>query len=71
MYDVLISYFVDHDLSVRGAIYFDTKSVSWRSWPANYLRGAIVMRTHQGPLKPYIPLFLRTILGPDYFIAPW
>ena len=31
------------------------------------LRGGIVMRTNDGPKNPYMPLFLRTILGPDYF----
>ena len=26
------------------------------------------IRTHDGPKNPYIPLFLRTILGPDYYL---
>ena len=29
---------------------------------------AKVIRTHDGPKKPYIPLFWRTILGPDYSV---
>ena len=31
------------------------------------LRGGIVIRTHDVPKKPYIPLLLHTILGPDYY----
>ena len=27
----------------------------------------VVIRTHDGATKPCIPLFLRTILGPDYY----
>ena len=29
------------------------------------LRGTIVIRTHDVPKNPYIPVFLHTILGPD------
>ena len=35
-----------------------------------YFRGAIVFRTHDGLKKTYISLFLRTILGPDYYVPP-
>ena len=31
------------------------------------LRGPRVIRTHDVPKKPYIPLLLHTILGPDYY----
>ena len=34
------------------------------------LRGAIVIRTHDVPKNPYVPLFLLTILGPDYYVPP-
>ena len=30
-------------------------------------RGALVIRTYDGPQNPYIPLFLHAILGPDYY----
>ena len=33
--------------------------------PTNYLREAIVIRTHDVPKNPHIPLFLHTILRPD------
>lgn len=33
-------------------------------------RGGILIRTHDGPKKLYIPLFLDTILGRDYYIPP-
>ena len=29
----------------------------------------IVIRTHDGPKNPSIPLFLRTIVGPDYYVT--
>ena len=32
------------------------------------LRGGIVIRTHDVPKNPYIPLLLDTILGPDYYL---
>ena len=31
---------------------------------------AIVIRTHDGPKNPYIPLFLHAILGPEYYVPP-
>ena len=31
---------------------------------------AIVIRTHDGPKNSYIPLFLHTILGLDYYVPP-
>ena len=34
------------------------------------LRGAIVIRTHDVPQNPHIPLFLRSILGPHYCVHP-
>ena len=34
------------------------------------LRGSIVIRTHHVPKHPYIPYFLHTILGPDYYVCP-
>ena len=30
--------------------------------------GGIVIRTHDADKNPYIPLLLRTILGPDYYV---
>ena len=41
-----------------------------RQGPNQLLRGAIVIRTHDVPKNPYIPLFLHTILGPDYYVLP-
>ena len=32
-------------------------------------RGATVVKTHDGPKKTYIPLFLHTTLGPDYLLC--
>ena len=32
------------------------------------LRGAIVIRTYDGPKKSYITLILHAILGPDYYV---
>ena len=29
------------------------------------LRGARLVRTHDGPKTPNIPLFIHTVLGPD------
>ena len=29
----------------------------------------VVIRTHDEPKNPYIPIFLRTVLGPDYYIC--
>ena len=31
---------------------------------------AIIIRTHDGPKNPYMPVFLHTILGPDYYVPP-
>ena len=33
-------------------------------------RSARVISTHDGPKNPYIPQFLHTILGPDYYTVP-
>ena len=30
---------------------------------------ARVIRTHDGPKIPYIPVFLHTMLGPDYYVV--
>ena len=35
----------------------------------SYCGGGIVIGTH-GPKNLYIPLFLHTILGPDYYLPP-
>ena len=32
------------------------------------LRGTIIIRTCDGRKKQYIPLFLLTIVGPDYYV---
>ena len=39
-------------------------------WRCGILPGGIVIRTHDGPPSPYIPLFLHTTLGPDYYVPP-
>jgi len=36
--------------------------------PGYLRREGIVMRTHDGHKNPYIPLFLRTILGPHHYV---
>ena len=37
----------------------------------HYLRGGgMVVRTHDRPKNPYIPLFLHTKSGPDYCVPP-
>ena len=33
------------------------------------LRGARVIRTHDGSKNPHIPHFFHTILGPDYYVV--
>ena len=38
--------------------------------PSDLLRGATLIRTHDGYKNPYTPLFLHTIVGPDYYIPP-
>ena len=35
-----------------------------------FFREAIVVRTYDVHKNPYIPLRLRTILGPDYCVPP-
>ena len=34
----------------------------------DYLWGVIVIRTHDVHKNPYIPVFVHTILGPDYYV---
>ena len=41
--------------------------VCYPSPPILVLRGAIVIRTHDVPKNPYIPLFLHNMFGPDYY----
>ena len=38
--------------------------------PKKLLRGATLIRTHDGYKNPYTPLFLHTIVGPDYYVPP-
>ena len=45
-------------------------SLTPSSFHSVVLRGCIVIRTHNGPKNPHITLFLHTILGPDYYVAP-
>ena len=65
--------------------FWEPRFYAWRLWRRNtsgardcndhgcwgpLLRGAIVIRTHDVPKNPYVPLFLLTILGPDYYVPP-
>ena len=44
----------------------------WQALPSHYFTGGytIIIRTHDGPENPYIPLLLHSILGPDYYVPP-
>ena len=46
----------------------DLREATIHNDQSNYLRGAIVIRTHHAPKNQYILLFLHTILGPDYYV---
>ena len=41
-----------------------------RQFVKDYLRGTIVIRTHDIHKKLYITLFLLSIFGPDYYVLP-
>ena len=66
----LLSYYVKFNSSFSENLGTKTKeNIENRRAPHN-LAGAIAIinRTHDGPKNPYMPLFLRTILGPDYYV---
>ena len=57
-----------HIISIQGhlAFLFGTKHEKQRL-TYYYLRGTIIIRTYDKRKTLYIPLFLLTIFGPDYY----